>query len=509
MLRSGSVPRCSRPKRVRRLIDTVHRLSGRSIASAYMESALLIFSSAAAASLYLTTSELWPGRWALLAVLPLLIITLAEPPWRYAFTRLDVADDHLRVSTGIIVPSERTMRWSDMASFEVRQSWANRLVGTYVLTIAQSGDERNRMRLHGVSARTRDVVAALFEERGGAAVRPAGGGAVTPAPDEEWAVPSELVHRSSPAELVLAGLSFGQFAVLGGAATLTVVDLIETFGLIGGLQAGIAAAPLPMAVAIVAAVLAAGLALTVIRFAGFEVRRARDGALEISYGLIARNHRRIDPRSVVGIVVQRNIVETLLGRVRLWLLTTDSSSQLGGNLLLPALPRRIVRDVVRRSFPLEAAAIGLDDPSRWALLRQVSILVVTMIIPLGVWIAGTRVAWALWVVALAVAATSVLAWYGGKLLCSRLRSVDSGSRIVHSVRHISESRRVLLADAAHAVSTVSFLGVPVTAAVVYLAGHPRAARAVRFDPGEIDALAAGIAAGSGGAGVQDDAMALY
>ncbi|MFT4052747.1 MAG: PH domain-containing protein [Microbacterium sp.] len=453
----------------------------------------MLFGSVTAAVLYLTTPGLWPGRWALLVLVPLIVMSVAEPPWRYAFTRVVVTEEHVRLRTGVVAPKERTMSWSDVTACDTRQSWAHRLLSVHAITLAQTGDERTRIQIPGVSNVDRDVIVGHFEAR-----RPTteNEGAATELErvSESTDQRSELIYRARVGDLLVAGLSFGQFAVLGAAAVFTAVDLLDATGLTGGLERSFAVAPVLMVVAICCSALLLGFALMAIRFAGFEVRRDSDGTLEIAYGLLSLHRRRIDPLSVVGVVVQRNLIETLLGRVRLSVLTMDSSVQLGGNLLLPALPRRIVGDVVLRSFAEEGAAIGLTQRGRSAAFGQAGILAATLL-PGGIaWWFGAQADARPWAVVLIALVAVIAAWLLGRLASSRLEVDDGARRVTHTMLHVTERRRVLTVGAVHAVSVTKLIGRPATAAVFYVAGLPHAARATRFTTAGMDLLAKSIAA---------------
>lgn len=473
------------------------RLPSRYLPAAYLESAPKLAGSLLAGVVYLFAPAVWPGAWAWVALGPLIAVLVCEPVWRWTFTRVAITPTHLRVTTGAVHRRDQSLAWADVGTVDSRQSWAFARWRLHALTLSQAGDERTKVQLWAAD----DELHRAVTRYAGHALARAGRGDVTDRGDDPGlgavadAEPAGiLLYRVRATQLLLASVVYGQFALIGGGAALA---LSETLGTIGADEVIARWLPLPpaaWALVIAAGIVALGLVLTVVRYASFEVRREPDARLVISYGLLSTHTRSIAPGAVIGVVLQRNLVETLLGRVRLSVLTTDSAAQLGTNLVLPSLPRRAVARLLREAFGEDPATrLPTVDRGGRALAAGLAVLAsLTAVTLLAGWAAAAQ-GWRPVFVLSAGALALAVAWPLSRVLCARLDAETGSDRVVLLVSHLVQRQTVLAAAAVHIVATSRLATRPLLAHLCYYAGMPRTFRALRFVAADVDALSARVA----------------
>ena len=459
----------------------ITRLSARSIGAAYTAAAPMLAVSSIAGAIYLAHPGTWPGVWAWLALAPLIALTLTQPVWRWAFTRVDLSSEGLRVRTGFVHRRDRQFRWQEIVAVDARQSWALRLWRVHEISLSQSGDERTRVHLEGVSDDGRALVLQAF-----ARAQTVNDASFRASRSTTEVLDSDsIIYRSTVPELLVASLVYGQFALLGTGAVFASWDLLEAAGVAAALGQGFAQHPLSAAVLLATSVMLIGLALTIVRFARFEVRSSAEGGLTIRYGVVSTHRRHIDTSAVAGVVLHRNLIESALGRVRLSLLTNDSAATLGTNLILPSLRHTVVDEILRTSFP----TFDPVGPYRWGSRRSVAGRVLVLVLTLSTaplaWQGTIAAGWPPIVASAAAACALAVIWVGGRFFCGRLR-VDPSARVIElTTTHVVQRRRILAMEAVHVMWSVAFLRRPALVAVAYVAGTPRVLRSARFEPSTI------------------------
>lgn len=462
------------------------------IGAAYLESAPKLLGGVLAGAVYLFAPDVWPGPWAWLALAPLLAVLVCEPPWRWWSTRVTLTAQHLTIATGMWHRREQSLAWSDVGAVDTRQPWAFRFWGLRSLTLAQAGDERTKVQLWAVDEETHARIVALAGHR--AEDRPAHAERVAHIPDAAPDAAGTVIYRVRLSHLVLASLVYGQFAVIGGAAAAAAWEFLGSVGAADLIVQWIPLPPVMWGVVIAVAIVVMGFALTVIRYAGFEVRRTADGRLVISYGLLSTHTRSIAPAAVVGVILQRNLVETVLGRARLALLTTDSAAQLGANLVLPSLPRTVVTHLLRTAFDDQVGPRLLTTSRGYgAMIRGAALLVALAASAAGIlWVTAEQ-GWPPLASASAALLCLAVLWRLTALLCSRLSVSEDARRVLLTSTHVVQRQSVLVPASVHVVAGTRVLGRNVFVQVFYYAGMPRALRAMRFDRADVDGLSARVA----------------
>lgn len=462
--------------------------------AAYLDHLPSILGLVVASALYLVGPGVWPGAAALWVLGPLLAIRLLDPWYELATVRFAVHDDAITLTSGLFTRRTRSARWREVRAVDVVVPWSYRLLGLARVTVAQAGQEDTRIVLPAVDRATRERILELsaphLAER---RERPTSDAAAAPRPadlDPE----REPLFRATVPQLLLASLVLGQFAVAGAAAFAALFEIVDSVGLTEAALGAVSAGPLLIGAACGVLLVATGGALTVARYWGFEVAEDCDGTLLIRFGLLARVERRIDATSIVGITMRRNLIELLLGRARLGLLTTDSAAQLGTNLLLPSLPVETVDAVLRRVLPDEAPILPTRRAS--AALRATMIMVTTIAPAAALLVVMVLAAAPLWL-ALGLAIVVLLTCHAvGRLLCSRLSFDEDRGTVALLTRHASEQHRVVRASATQLVTGTRVLGRPLLARTHFYAGAPRSLTAVRFDTEEVARLRTAVARGS-------------
>lgn len=463
------------------------RLPRHYLPAAYLEAAPKLIGGLSAGAIAIFAPGVWPGAWAWLALGPLISVLALEPAWRWAFTRITLTPTHLVVRTGAVHRREQTLAWTDVGTVDSRQPWAFVPWRLRAMTLSQAGDERTKVSLWAADDALHHDVTASIHRTVHAAQRAVSDGhteAVGDAKTEDL-----LLYRARIGQLLLASVVYGQFALIGGGAAMAFSEWLQTFSVDKVIAGWIRLTPAAWAFVLIGVIGTLGVLLTVFRYANFEVRRAGDGRLVISYGLLSTHVRSVSPQATIGVVLQRNIVETALGRVRLSLLTTDSAAQAGTNLVLPSLPRRSVERLLHEAFG-ENPSTPLLTADRGLRAVGTGVAVLASISAAAVLAGWTTSGWG-WSPALILAAGGfaiALVWPASRVLCSRLHANPESDRVALLISHLVQRQTILSAGAVHVIATTRFLSHPLLVCLSYYAGMPRTFRAPLFSVREVDAL---------------------
>ena len=413
-----------------------------------------------------------------------LLARVAPPIYTWYSRRFDVASDGVWLSTGLLIRRTHFTPRSSITVAQVDVPWSYRIFGLSCVTLLQGGDEAPQISLPGVDKQTTDRLVRLAE----------GSATVAPRPFGHTAKPaSTLIYRSTSRDLLLASLIYGRFATLGAAAGLAVLDGLDTLGLTEAASGIIDFGPLIVGSVLVLGLMAVGAVATLMRFAGLETSRAADGVV-LRYGAFSTRERVVPINAIAGIELRRSLLEIALGRVRLSLITTDSATRLGSNLVLPSLREEVAADIVSTSFSADVAH-NADWSSRgWrpfatALLALTGTLIAASVISLLLTVAfSLRVPLAIAVFAVIIVA---LGWLGSAA-SARLHVSRGGALVAWSSRYISVRQRILDPASIHVLATRSVKGRPMLVRVHYYAGMPRALRATHFEDAQVRELAGSI-----------------
>lgn len=491
------------------------------LGASYLAHGVTTIGSIIAVVLFLANPDIWPGQWLALVFAAIFVFRMIDPLYEWGTTRVRISDQELTVTTGLISRRTRSIPWHAVRTVESRAPWAHRVFGLFVVRVAQGGDLSTQVTLAGVTRAMREDILAHSpvpdsagdppEEADSVGQADAGDEAdaverahpaadaaaveSVPAPASAPAsasvpVPASasdpVLYRATLADLVFASILFGRFAVAGVAIAFALYEQLERLGLLGVLAFFQGGGAIGFAVFVALVIIGIGITASVVRYARLEVSRPAGGGVRVSYGLIETHERAVDAAAITGLVLQRNPLEMLLGRVRLALLTTDTSEQFGSNLL-PSLPRRTVAHILEQSFGDRVPPQNLASRLRVPLLSTALFLVVTALagalgywlvaigVPLGLAIIAGLIAWALIVVIVRPLVTRVD--YHEALGTATLRTLFIVDREIH-----------LDALAIHVVTGTAFLGRTRHVAVHYYAGEARQRGSVWFSEREIDAL---------------------
>lgn len=324
------------------------RLPAAALSAAYLQGLPATGGLVLAGTAYVAQPALWLGPWGLGLVLLLLLVRLIAPPLAWFATRYELADDGISVTRGILWRSTRSVAWGRVKAVDIDEPWSFRLLGLAVVSLRPGGDDESVLTLPGVARP--QLVAIRERAQQDPALRREQPRAdspfsVDPASSLETAV---VVYRAGAAELVLASLAYGQFAVLGAGAILALSDVLDTLGVLDSWTTGAGWWATGLVALIAGA--AIGFAITLLKFRHFTVAVRAHGGVEVSYGWLERHERGITREGVVGYRIQRNLLETLLGRCRVILHTTDADPAMA-NVVLPSLPPAAVASVIQEILP--------------------------------------------------------------------------------------------------------------------------------------------------------------
>ncbi|MFV0373288.1 PH domain-containing protein [Microbacterium sp.] len=473
--------------------NELRRLPARTIVAGYLGHAPSIVTSVLGLWVFVTRPDVWPGQWAAALFGAFILFRIVDPVYEYATVRYRSDPDVIVLRHGLISRHTRSLRWSDVTALQAEETWSLRPFRLTRVTVLQGGEESAQLVLPAVLAPELDRLRSFAPRN--ATSKTSGATeydtddllVAERGPDRD----EQLIYRATLTQLLIAALVYGQFALLGVALGYALFELLDTFELTDGLLALAAAGPWVFGVFLGLIVIAGGFASTLVRYGRFQVWQRDDGSIRIAYGLLTRRDRRIDASAIEGIVVHRNLVEILLGRARMSILSTDSARQLGGNLVIPSLTRGIVADIAQRSFPAHVDDVTLltRPGAAWRSLGAA----LTVVVP------ACGAAWGFvtmqWPLLLAVVAALIVArtLLGlGRVVGTRLRMGERGM-VALTTHHASERQVVLRALAVHWLSSWDLFGRPRLAAVHYYAGRPHRGTAVRLSELDVARLQGRIA----------------
>lgn len=437
----------------------------------------------------------------LVVVLLVLTLRLVAPVYGWWSVTYAIDDAGVSVTKGLLARRTRTVVWSRVKSVEATRPWYLRLFKLNSVVLIQSGDESARVVLRAVPDGDPLLLRllALADSEPGVAAQetPATAGTLDDAVPETSVLAQETpIHALGRRDLIFVSLAYGQAFLLAPVVLMTVWEAIDTVGLTGSLGAfteRFGVVLVGVAAAFVAVVL--GIVGTVVRFHGFRVSAARDGRLAIRYGLIETRERVVDPGAVVGVVVQRNILERLMGRARLSVVTRDTSGGLGTSVIVPSVSLVVVDTLVRKHLSRFRTEMTYRAEGRGALVRSGVSTLTLIAVPAGVF-GLMELVFVLPVVWAAVAALVSLALLRaiGALVAARLHFDPVAGVVVHTTLFSVERVTTVTASSLHGVATWQRpgrrAGSPMLATCHLYTGRARRLVALRSDWQQLDALRA-------------------
>ncbi|WP_170922679.1 PH domain-containing protein [Nesterenkonia sp. PF2B19] len=320
-----------------------------------------------------------------MVVLALLLLGgLVGPAYGWGSRRYAVTSTGLTEVRGLFRIQTRSLAWRDISSVEVLAPWNARPFGLRVVVLGADGSADSTIRIEGVPVADAEDISqsARLGHRG-----PRGGEDPARVQTSRSQAPADedRIHRSSSLDLIISSLCYGQAVVLAGAVVGAAVQIMELAGHSAEVVQALATRPGPVLALLCLVGLTAGAVLTAVRFHGLTVA-VEDGRTVLRHGLISTTTRIIGRDQVVGVQVRRNLVEMLLDRARVSLITADSSQQWDSNLALPSLSRRRILVLMARLAPGARIPPPLVAPGP-------AVLPVSLALALLPVAAGSAVAW--------------------------------------------------------------------------------------------------------------------
>ncbi|WP_206750142.1 PH domain-containing protein [Cryobacterium lyxosi] len=429
-----------------------------------------------------TTPGIWPGVWVWILVGPLILAHVVAPLYTRGTYHILVTPDEVSIRTGLFTIHTRTLEWQSVSALDVTSPWGLRLFGLSQVTLGQAGDGATRFEFPALDAATYAEVRRAWDAAKDHDRLPAIAAAELST--------HEVIYRSSIVDLLIASIVYGQFALAGGALALSASDLLNSVGLSAVAQSVITVSPVVSALAIAAVVTAGGLVVSAVRLHGFIAIKNREG-ITIRYGLINTKDRTIHSDAVSGVLLKRNLVESVIGRVRLSLLTRDSATGLGTNLILPSLPHAIVTRVLTETLMQNA-------PTRYARVSGAQAATCSLVSMLLVAVPPIAVVvWSLYDPSLPRyfhllfgGALAVVLYSIGWLSTATISLAPDGRAFAVSSPFISEREWHLAPSSIHVLSTVTLGSTPLFSRLHYYAGKPRSAWFARIGMTDLHRLAA-------------------
>lgn len=435
-------------------LASMNRLWPRALVALYLREAPHVVLLSIAMYLSATLPPSWLGRWPVLVFSGLIALRAIEPLYRWYSRRYQVTKAHLTETAGVLKTRTRSLAWSDITAIEIHVPWSHRALGLAIVTVKTDGGPETTVCLDGVDrhdadefrCRARGVVPGSTQR-----VSTLGVPAFTVAEQS-----SDVVYRASWADLLAASLFYGQFVVLAGVfigALLQFAELFQAAPVVLGVFENYPVVSLGVLAVVGSAV---GCGLTMVKFHGFSV--AQDShSIMLEHGLFNTQQRTVRRTDVIGIRLRRNLVEMLFDRVRVSLITTDSSQQLGTNLMLPSLSRQRVDQILSPLLPYHQAAVTLGDSGPRRLLPVTLATLLPIVLAASSFAVIRRfMEWSWLAEVLTAGATLLIAAVALRLATARFdfSQTDQGE-ILWRNQFGAQTQYILQLDAVHAATTVS------------------------------------------------------
>lgn len=289
--------------------------------------------------------------------------------WGLETYRLDPSA--LTTRTGVFRRQERHLEWSSIMAVDEQAGLLFRLLRIRRVQLTQS------------DAVAGAVVFRALDANGVAELRRLVHGAEGARSTFETRPHAGTIYRASWRELVLMSIVNGRFALLAPPVLFAVGGLLEDLGVrTWAFELFASLPPLALAALAAAGFILIGTLATISRYQGFEARMSADRRLVLSYGLVEKRERQIELASIEGIVLRRSVIEQLLGRSRLTVLTFAGTDDMGSGLVLPSLPDPIVRQIARSHFAQFVHDAPLLVDERASLFRQLGRIAAVYALPL-------------------------------------------------------------------------------------------------------------------------------
>ncbi|MDO5068468.1 MAG: PH domain-containing protein [Propionibacteriaceae bacterium] len=403
-------------------------------------------------------------------------------------------DGGIEHRSGILKRSVKSLPWDAVTAVDVTQNWSARLLGVHHVHLAQEGSPFSGITLRGAEAETVAEIRALKRHTGHSTPAVAQemvdgetAAAETTEAEHPPASQSILIHRAGLKELLFISLVRGQAFLLGAGALYSLWEFLDNIPFVTEHLSSAGGVPSWGKVLLLSVfTVIFGVMSTVVKYNDFHVR-IEDGQLVTSFGLIERKDRRFAPESVMGLVIQRNLLERFLGRARLGVLTRDREAELEVNTVLPTLPTCTVEAVAREHFPEVMPTGSLVEPwSRaWVALAKLLLLAGILAGVAGLlWVIKPQA----WVVVLAL----VAAWVLPLSLLSRAFTgfhLDDNGRVVVVRRSlVGEKTTTVRTRCVHAVGNTLVAGRMLGAWFSTYAGSPERYWGLQITPADLERL---------------------
>lgn len=389
-------------------------------------------------------------------------VGLTSPIISWLTTEVRVSPTTLRVKKGLLAASTIERRWEDCGSLEVETTAGQKLFGLATVKVGDHADSSANLTLQGVPA---DLVTAIrtavdsgaggpvgaalpgaaaeaqagagpsstgaedgvdSSRKGGGASAPGGatGGPTPSGAEGQWApiVASYRWKDIAAATLCSYGIVVLLSGVLGGVFSL--LGKIRDAGELAGRNVHIG--PLAIAAAVVLS-LAVTVAATGFAFYGMRVVRT-DSSLELRHGKISERSKSVRWDKITGLETTANLLELLLGRCSVTILSADSGTgSHGKKMTLRSLPRHRAWELARLVAPEADVVLPGPESVKGLALRHAAAVALLAGVGLGLW-GGLR--WPLLAAIAGALAGALLALAGFAVVSARFSRTDAG--IVYS-----------------------------------------------------------------------------
>lgn len=258
---------------------------------------------------------------------------------RWSTEKYRTAPSALAIRTGVLRRQERHLEWASVVAVDEQAGLLFRVFRIRRLQLTQSDSAGGAVVFRALDPLPAAEIRSLVRDQTGECA----GSDATARVGE--------IYRATWRELALMSVVNGRFALFSPPILFASWGLLEEIGVSTWIFELFETIPPAVLVAIsIVGFIFVGTLATISRYQGFSVRMTAARTLVLTYGLVEKRERHIHVTSIEGITVRRSLVEQMLRRSRLAVLTFKGADDVGASHMLPSLPDAIVRQITRSHF---------------------------------------------------------------------------------------------------------------------------------------------------------------
>lgn len=348
------------------------RLSKSSILASWIDSGRYIFSMMVALFISWSSDQAW-----VIVIIPIVALAMAVniflPIVQWATTVVTVTSAEISVRSGVFFSSIVTKKWDDCQSWEVSSSFGQARFNLVSIKLGDFSDPSSNMEISGIQSRVADRLqqqipseAQREELRTEVAVRSPKGGDLS----HKSISDEDLRISYAPLDTLIAVTCNYQFLTIisclfaAGSSIAEKLDNVAVLGIFPQLSGS--------HITIIAVI--ASVAVTVI---GYSLRYrnlsfvSNGVKISIQHGALSSRRKTMNINDVEGIRVTANMVERVMKRYSVSILSSDTSAgHMDSRMTLRSITKENLEEIERKIWQPHPSSLRSSEPSLWRLVAN-------------------------------------------------------------------------------------------------------------------------------------------